>query len=145
MPRREGKTWSVASFLAAVLLFIPGILISIFSPTSQQSNMMKDEIYRMIAHYEQNTGRPATRRIVRYNNRNIKVADRPMPDGVSMRSSTADAMVLEANTSTLMLCNSNTDGKWRARTGAEHKKSTCGCVCVGGVEALVSGHGCVCQ
>lgn len=111
MPRREGKTWSVASFLAAVLLFVPGITISIFSPTSQQSNMMKDEIYRMMAHYESNTGQPATRRIVRYNTKNIMVADRPLPPQCSIKSSAADAMVLESATSRLLLCNSNTDGE----------------------------------
>jgi hypothetical protein len=113
MPRREGKTWSVASFLAAVLMFIPGISVSIFSPTAGQSNMMKEEVYRMMVHYEQNTGHEATRRLVRYNSRHIMVADRPLPPGSSMKSSAADAMVLETNTSRLMLCNSHTDGRSR--------------------------------
>ena len=111
MERRRGKTWSIASFLAAVLLFIPGINISIFSPTSMQSNLMKDEIYRMLHNYTQNTGYPATSHLVRYNTKNIMVADRPLPAGKSMNSREADGMVLEPTTSTLMLCNSNIDGK----------------------------------
>ncbi len=141
MERRRGKTWSIASFLAGVLLFIPGINISIFSPTSMQSNLMKDEIYRMLFNYEQNTGYPATRHLVRYNTKNIMMGNRPLPPGKSMNSREADDMVLEPTTSTLLLCNSNIDGKSQefGAVGCGRAVGSFCCVC-----ARVRGNGCVC-
>lgn len=65
----------------------------------------------MMVHYEVNTGKPTIARLVRYNTRNIMVANRPIPLGKSINSSEADAMSRETSTSILMLCNSNIDGK----------------------------------
>jgi hypothetical protein len=48
-PRRFGKTFSVAMFIAAVIYAIEGIEISVFSPGRRASQKMKELVFRFLA------------------------------------------------------------------------------------------------
>lgn len=48
-PRRWGKTWSVAMFVAAMLLCVPGIRIAIFSTGKRASSSLTDTIREFLA------------------------------------------------------------------------------------------------
>ena len=86
-PRRWGKTYSVASYVAALLMAVPGIQIAVFSTASRASGSLKELVVRFI-----NNTRYGARRIVRNSGEQLFLAMEPLPVGVTARSSKARDM-----------------------------------------------------
>ena len=83
-PRRWGKTWSVAMFVAAMLLCVPGIKISIFSTGKRASCSLMDTISTFIQNI------PGGRsRIVKQNQEELFIAQTALVGGNGAQSGAA--------------------------------------------------------
>lgn len=56
-PRRWGKTTSVAMFVAALLLSVPDMWVSVFSTGQRASSSLLEQVCKMICHVPQGSGR----------------------------------------------------------------------------------------
>jgi len=65
-PRRYGKTYGVAQYCAACLFVLPGITITVLSPSQAQSYMLRAEISKIFDQIcDEFEGRPGFRRVTR--------------------------------------------------------------------------------
>lgn len=83
-PRRWGKTWAVAMYVAALLLHVPGIKIAVFSPTGRQSGFLKEYILDFVCR-----AKYGRQRIVRDKNEELYVSQHPLPAGKGQHSAVA--------------------------------------------------------
>jgi hypothetical protein len=111
-PRRFGKTWSVAMFVVAMLLNVPGLRICIFSTGSRASASLT-KIAMSFVHKIKG----ADARICKQTNEELFIAQEPLPVGRGVKSLEATKMQTLATTSTLYSYPSSPTG-------------ACLCVCV---------------
>jgi hypothetical protein len=86
-PRRIGKTVSVAMFVAALLLCVPGITIAVFSTCQRASTAIMKLVLKIMS------GIPGTdRRILSHNKETLMISETPLPAGVGPNSAIARKM-----------------------------------------------------
>lgn len=100
-PRRFGKTWSVAMVVAALLLCVPGIRISVVSTGSRASSSLKETVVKFI---EKSTIHNGKSRIIVNNKEELFVA-KEGSGGSNKKDATQDT------TSRLLCFPSNSTGK----------------------------------
>ena len=106
-PRQIGKTTCVALWVATVLLCVPGIEIAIFSTGSRAS----ENVLNMVTSFIQEID-GASRRIVKRSSVALFVAQRALPEGVSMMSEVAQQLQRDPTTSRLMSFPDNPKGMY---------------------------------
>ena len=91
-PRRWGKTWSVAMFVAAMAVTVPGLRILIFSTGGRASGSLMELIVKFIGYagYE--------RHICKVGVERVSIARGERPPGVTVRSAAAKDMTQLAST-----------------------------------------------
>lgn len=105
-PRRFGKTWSVALFVVSVLLNVPGIKIAIFSTGRRASGSLMKIALGFLDKIPS-----AYRRICKFSNEELFIAEKPLPMHKSMNSNEARRAQSDPKTSTLHSFPSNVIGK----------------------------------
>lgn len=85
-PRRYGKTWSIAMFVASVLLNVPGIKVAVFSTGHRASNWLMMKVAKFINDIE-----GGGERICRQNQEQLFVSPVALSKGKSVNSSEAKA------------------------------------------------------
>jgi len=105
--RRWGKTECVGIYLAAMLLFRPGIRIAIFSTGKRASAMITAKVIRNIKAY-----RDGERRIVSQTEEYLAISAVPMEKGASKQSASAKASLGLPDTSHLHFYPSSVDSKY---------------------------------
>jgi len=119
-PRRFGKTYAIAMFVAAMLLCVPGIEIAIFSTGKRASSKLTDLIKTMFTHIP-----GATDRIVKESTEHLYIAMAPLPSGQTKRGDMANKLQVSQYTSKLFSLPGGSAGK----LSYIHSYSTCVCVC----------------
>lgn len=104
-PRRYGKTVSVAMWVVAALLMIPGVEIGIFSTGQRASTSLMAMAYGFLQEIP-----GAERRVVKSTDKDLFVSPDPLPDGMSMKSSLAQKMARLPTTAKLHSFPSNVEG-----------------------------------
>lgn len=105
-PRRYGKTVSVAMWVVAALLHMPGVEIGIFSTGQRASS----SLMRMATGFL-NEIPGAERRVVKSTDKDLFVSLEPLPDGSSQRSLIAQQHCLLPSTSKLHSFPSSVEGE----------------------------------
>lgn len=105
-PRRFGKTYAIAMFVAVLLLCVPGIEISIFSTGDRASSKLTDLIKTMFLSIE-----GASDRIVKDSNEHLYVSAVPLSPGQSRHGSEARRMRSSPTTSRLNSFPGSSKGK----------------------------------
>lgn len=95
-PRRWGKTWSVASFAAALLLSVPKVKIAIFSTGKRTSSALMEIIITFIKNIE-----GGQKRIVKKTSEQLYISTTPLQDGLTSNSSVAREQQTAEDTSVL--------------------------------------------
>lgn len=95
-PRRYGKTVSVAMWVAAALLHLPGTSIGIFSTGQRASNALMQMTAGFLKEID-----GAERRICKLNQKELFVSQDPLPDGAGLKGSEAQRRILLPTTSKL--------------------------------------------
>lgn len=95
-PRRIGKTVSVAMFVAAILLAVPGIEIAVFSTCQRASTAIMKLVLKMLTRVP-----GSDRRILGKNKETLYVSATPLPIGIGPNSAIAKKMVNSPSVSTL--------------------------------------------
>lgn len=85
-PRRYGKTWAIAMFVASILLNIPGIKVAVFSTGHRASNWLMRKVAKFINDIEGGGAR-----ICRQNQEELFVSPVALTKGKSANSSEAKA------------------------------------------------------
>jgi hypothetical protein len=83
-PRRYGKTWSIAMFVASLLINLPGIKITVFSVAHRSSKWLMQKVAKFIGDIE--GGRE---RICKYNQEELFVSAYPLGKGKGANSNEA--------------------------------------------------------
>lgn len=96
-PRQMGKTQAVCMLIQAAMIALPGFRTLVIAAQGGQTTIISDRVFAMLR------SKGLERRIVRYDDAMMCVANRDLPIGCSMRSDMAHQMVKEATTSTLRL------------------------------------------
>jgi hypothetical protein len=82
--RRIGKSWAIAMFVLALLLFRPGIKVAIFSTGSRASSLLYEIMMTMLSE------RPEFfSRIVKNSTEHLFISAQPLPKGCSFNSPAA--------------------------------------------------------
>lgn len=110
--RRAGKTWSVSMLLAALMLNVPGLKISVISTGGRASGKLLDEVVKFIY-----LVRGGVSRIVGLTTEKLFVSETPLPRGASMRSPAARMAQKAPGTSFMEVLPNNTKGKCRVGCG----------------------------
>lgn len=105
-PRRFGKTWSVAMFVVAVLLSVPGIKIAIFSTGKRASSSLMKIALEMLGKIK-----GATRRICKETSEELSICTQPLSIGKSATSNEARAARSLSTTSHLHSYPGGSSGK----------------------------------
>lgn len=118
--RRAGKTWSVSMLLAALLLNVPGLKISVISTGGRASGKLLDEVVKFIYLI-----RGGVARIVGLTTEKLYVSETALPRGASMRSPAARMAQKAPGTSFMEVLPNNSKGKRRTtRRGRVQTKRT---------------------
>ena len=105
-PRRYGKTVSVAMWVVAALLHIPGVEIGIFSTGQRASTSLMAMAYGFLQEIP-----GAERRVVKSTDKDLFVCQDPLPDGMSMKSALAQQRARLPTTAKLHSFPSNVEGE----------------------------------
>jgi hypothetical protein len=116
-PRRFGKTWGVAMYVAAMMLCVPGIKIGVFSTAQRVSTWFMRKVLKFILDIE-----GSDRHIVKQTNEELFLSENPIPDGVSANSLEARRLIYSGRTSQFYSFPSSVNSK------------LCVCVCVARVD-----------
>jgi hypothetical protein len=100
--RRAGKTWSVSMLVAALLLCVPGLRISVISTSGRASGKLMEEVMRFLYRV-----RGGVSRICGYTHEKLYIAEHPLPRGASMRSPVARLAQTASGTSFLEVLPNN--------------------------------------
>jgi len=95
-PRRWGKTWSVASFVLALMLSVPGIRICVFSTGKRASGSLMEIVLQFIGNVE-----GLGRRLVKQNQEELYLSATALEDGATADSAAAKSQRQAGNTSKL--------------------------------------------
>jgi hypothetical protein len=105
-PRRFGKTTSVAMYVCALLLCVPGIVIAIFSTGKRASTSLTDLVRSFLTFIP-----GATERIVTMNQERLFIAATALPSGNGPHSQMAKEMSVDPTTSKLYSFPGESKGK----------------------------------
>lgn len=104
--RRAGKTWSVSMLLAALLLNVPGLKISVISTGGRASGKLLDEVMKFIY-----LARGGVARIAGFTTEKLYISETALPRGASMRSPAARMAQKAPGTSFMEVLPNNSKGK----------------------------------
>ena len=80
-PRRFGKTWSIAMFVLAVIANVPGVRVAVFSTGKRASGSLMEVIMGFLPRIAL-----AQRRVCKFTNEELYLAEHPLPIGRGMNS-----------------------------------------------------------
>ncbi len=105
-PRRWGKTWSVAMYVTALLLNVPGIRIACFSTGKRASGSLMEIVGSMISKVD-----GGYQRIIRRTQEHLYLASVPLAEGQSGNSSAARALCDSPDTARFISLPASVNGK----------------------------------
>lgn len=106
-PRRFGKSFAVAMFMASVALAVPGSEQAVFSPGKRASNSLMKLVLKFMKHIP-----GAERRIAGGNDERLYIAARELADGVGVMSLHAKGLHTAADTSKISCFPSSPKGQF---------------------------------
>jgi len=107
-PRRWGKTWSVAMFVTALLLNVPGIKIACFSTGKRASGSLMEIVGGMITKVE-----GGYERIIRRTQEHLYISSVALSEGVTSNSARARALCDAPDTSRFVSYPATVNGQFR--------------------------------
>jgi hypothetical protein len=111
-PRRIGKTVSVAMFVTALLLCVPGLTIAVFSTCQRASTAIMKLVAKIMSGIE-----GSDLRVLTHNKEQLMIGEKPLPMGVGPNSAVAKKMANSPNVSVLNCFpaseNSKSNFSWR--------------------------------
>jgi len=95
-PRRIGKTVSVAMFVTALLLCVPGLTIAVFSTCQRASTAIMSLVAKIMSGIE-----GSEHRVLTHNKEQLKISEKPRQVGVGPNSAIAKKMANSPSVSVL--------------------------------------------
>lgn len=120
-PRRFGKTWSVAMYVAAMLLCVPGLTIAVFSRAIRQSSDMAKWVLKFIAKIPGGSAR-----LVRQSKEIISVATAAASTGGKRTEKDRKIRLSEADTSHLYSYPGSVDSKYFVQSEVREQRGVGG-------------------
>lgn len=109
-PRRFGKSFAVAMFVASMMLAVPGIKQAVFSPGKRASTSLMKLVMKFLKNIP-----GALKRIAGQSDERLYVSARELADGVGVMSQHAKDLHTAADTSELCCFPSSTKGQLQTR------------------------------